>query len=54
MTAKISETRDEKEALRLANEESGRKRPKLAIETILPPVVTILSPADGSIVSRPK
>ncbi len=54
VTAKILETQDEKEALRLANEESGRKRPVLAIETILPPVVTILSPADGSIVSRPE
>ncbi len=49
--ARVMETQDEKEAVRLANEESGRKRQDQAMEKILPPVVTILSPADGSTVS---
>ncbi len=49
--AKVLETRDELEALKLANEESGRKRQEQAIKTILPPVVSILSPSDGSSVS---
>jgi len=51
--AAILETRDEKEALRLADAAAGRRRQEPAIETILPPVVTILSPADGSTVSSP-
>lgn len=52
MVAKVLETRDEKEALRLADEEAGRKRQEVAIQTMLPPVVTILFPADGSTISR--
>jgi len=51
--AAILETRDEKEVLRLADAAAGRRRQEPAIETILPPVVTILSPADGSTVSSP-
>lgn len=46
---KILTTLDEKEALRLADAEAGRKAtttPRIA--DILPPVVTILSPAHGS------
>ncbi len=49
--AKVLDTRDEQEALKLANAESGRKHQEQAIEAILPPVVTILSPSDGSSVS---
>jgi len=52
--AKILETLGEKEAVRLADEESGRRRREQAIHEMLPPVVTILSPADGATVSRPE
>ncbi len=52
--ARVLETRDEKEALRLADEESGRTRREVAVKKMLPPVVTILSPADGSTFSRPE
>ena len=41
-------TMDEAEAVRLANEESGRKPPAFSVRDKLPPVVTILSPADGT------
>lgn len=54
VVARVIETRDEQESIRLANEESGRRHQEQAIETILPPVVTILSPSDGSTVSRPE
>jgi len=50
--AKVLETGNEQEALRLANEESGRRRTEQAVASILPPVVTILSPADGMAVSQ--
>lgn len=50
--ARVLETSDEQEALRLANEESGRRRTQQAVASILPPVVTILSPADGTAVSQ--
>ncbi|MBP9531549.1 MAG: caspase family protein [Syntrophaceae bacterium] len=50
--ARVLETGDEQEALRLANEESGRRRIEQAVASILPPVVTILSPADGTAVSQ--
>jgi hypothetical protein len=46
--AKVLETLDEPEAIKLANEGSGRKRAEVSIAKILPPVVTILSPKDGS------
>ena len=49
---RVLETGDEQEALRLANEESGRRRTEQAVVSILPPVVTILSPADGAAVSQ--
>jgi WD40 repeat protein len=52
--AKILETGDEKQAVRLADEESGRRRREQSIDAMLPPVVTILSPADGATVSRPE
>lgn len=51
--AKVVGTQDEQEAVRLANEESGRRRQEQALERMLPPVVTILSPGDASTVSAP-
>ncbi len=47
---KIVETRDEREAIRLANTESGRTKPEedASVTKILPPVVTIVSPNDGT------
>lgn len=50
--AKIFTTYDEEKAIALANEESGRKAVKTEIKDILPPVITILSPADGSTISK--
>ena len=44
---------DEKEAIRLANEQSGRKLPAVSVIEKLPPVVTILSPADRTEVFTP-
>lgn len=44
--ARVLETGDELEALRLANDESGRKQQQPALGQMLPPVVEILSPAD--------
>lgn len=41
-------TMNEAEAIRLANEESGRKPAALSVREKLPPVVTIVSPADGT------
>jgi len=51
VVAKILETLDEGEAIRLSNEESGRKKTEISVAKILPPVVNILSPRDGSEVS---
>jgi WD40 repeat protein len=48
VVAKILETLDEGEAIRLSNEESGRRKGKISVTKILPPVVNILSPKDGS------
>ncbi len=42
---------DEAEALRLANEEAGRKRQEADLLKRLPPVVSIIAPADGADVS---
>ncbi len=50
--AKVLEIYDENEALILANEESGRKEQEIAIQKLLPPVITIVQPADNSEVSR--
>jgi len=41
-------TLNEAEAIRLANEESGRKPAAVSVREKLPPLVTILSPADGT------
>ena len=51
IVAKILETLDEEEAIKLANRESGKKVEEVPIAKILPPVVSILSPRDGSEVS---
>jgi len=48
VVAKILETLDEAESIRLADEESGKKKKQVSIAKILPPVVNILSPKDGS------
>jgi len=50
--AKVFTTYDEDKAVVLANEESGRKRIESEIKDILPPVITILSPFDGSTISK--
>ena len=50
--AKIFQTLDEGEAIRIANEESGRKTIAVSIKEMLPPVVTIISPHDGEEVSK--
>jgi hypothetical protein len=52
VVAKILETLDEGESIRLANEESGRKKQEVSIAKILPPIVSILSPKDGFGVSN--
>jgi WD40 repeat protein len=48
VVAKVLEKLDEGEAIRLSNEESGRKKAEISVVKILPPVVSILSPKDGS------
>jgi WD40 repeat protein len=48
VVAKILETLDEGEAIRLSNEGSGRKKGEISVAKILPPIVSILSPKDGS------
>ncbi|HUL20044.1 MAG TPA: caspase family protein, partial [Thermodesulfobacteriota bacterium] len=48
VVAKTLETLDEAEAIKLANKELGKKAPEVSVAKILPPVVTILSPKDGS------
>jgi WD40 repeat protein len=52
VTAKILGTFDESEAVRLANEESGRRQQEASIKQALPPVVSIVSPSDGAVVSN--
>ena len=49
VVAKTLETLDEDEAIKLANRESGKKEVEaVAIRTMFPPVVNILSPTEGS------
>jgi len=50
VSAKVLETLEEKEGIRLANEESGRKQ-EASIQQMLPPMVNIISPPDGAEVS---
>lgn len=54
VVSKILYTLDEATALRIANEESGRKEQQSNIANQLPPVVEILSPKDGTEVSNNK
>ncbi|HRT26885.1 MAG TPA: caspase family protein, partial [Syntrophales bacterium] len=54
VVAKVIETLDEREAVRLADEESGRRKQAVTVREMLPPVVTIVSPADGAEVSIPE
>lgn len=51
--ARVLETRDEAEAVRLANAEAGRKTQMTSVAQVLPPVVEILSPNEGTNVSSP-
>jgi hypothetical protein len=51
VVAKILEKLDEAEAIREANAESGKRREEVSVAKILPPIVNILSPKDGSEVS---
>jgi len=53
VTAKVITTLDEKEAVRIADQEAGRKKQKAELKKILPPVITIISPVDGSRISDP-
>ena len=48
VVARTLETLDEAEAIKLANKESGKKAQEVSVAKIFPPVVTILSPKDGS------
>ncbi len=48
VVAKVLETLDEPEAIKLANKESTKKVQEVPVTKILPPVVNILSPKDGS------
>jgi WD40 repeat protein len=52
--ARILQTRDEGEALRLANLESGRRQNTQRVQDVLPPVVEVLAPQDGASVSSEK
>lgn len=46
VVAKVLDTLNENEAVRLANEETGKKTQDVSIHKILPPIVTIISPKD--------
>jgi YD repeat-containing protein len=48
VVARILETLDENESIRLANEVSSRRTQEVSIKKMLPPVVTILFPKDGT------
>ena len=52
VVAKIFEKLDEAEAIRIANIELGKRSKEVSVAKILPPVVSILSPKDGSEVSH--
>ena len=49
--AKVLDTLDEGEAVRMANAESGRKQTSASVAQLLPPVVSITGPQDGAKVS---
>ena len=54
VVAKVLETLDEGGAVKLANEEAGRRTRKRVIKESLPPVVTILTPKDGAEIRTPE
>ncbi len=54
IVVKALETLDEKKSIQLANVESGRAVQEVSIQKILPPVVQILSPNDGTEVAIPE
>jgi WD40 repeat protein len=54
VVAKVLETRDEAEAVRRADAEAGRKPQALELRKLLPPVVEIETPADGTGVTTPE
>ncbi len=51
VTERVLSSLDEKKALDLADEQSGRESHEIAVETMLPPVVAIRSPVNGTEVS---
>jgi len=48
VVARVLSTRDESEAVRLADAEAGRHQNTETVSTALPPVVRIVSPSDGA------
>ena len=48
VVARVLDSLDEAEAVRLADAEAGRKRTEASIERILPPIVELLHPEDGA------
>jgi len=54
VVAKVLEVADEGTALRLADQEAGRKTQAVGVAKVLPPVVEILAPGDGAGVSTPE
>jgi WD40 repeat protein len=54
VVAKVLQTGDEALALKLANEENGRKQQQAQVASQLPPVVEIVSPSDNSEVPGPE
>jgi WD40 repeat protein len=49
--SKVISVRNEPEALRIANNEAGRKDQVVRVENVLPPIVEIVSPQEGETVS---
>ncbi|MCP4215026.1 MAG: WD40 repeat domain-containing protein, partial [bacterium] len=54
VTERVIAALDEKKALRLANEATGKRRREEDLKKLLPPVLTILSPEDGQRVRKRK
>jgi len=52
--AKVLETQDEGEAVRRADAEAGRRRQQVELRTLLPPLVEILAPRDGTEIAAPE
>jgi hypothetical protein len=54
IVAKMLESLDERTALRVANEDAGRRSQTVDIARTLPPVVQIVAPSDGVAVATPQ